>query len=288
MYYHTGQRIGAAGERNLRQNEAIKIQFLKRKLLEELAEPGVIFVRRDPERSPDEIRHAYRQLNEYGRQALLWISRAAAPEMEGEIEVLEPGLVRGFIGDTGQNAAPRPAALAVWLTLAEKTLDVLKPSVAAALRDMASLRTAALNDPVWRKSELAVTLTSNAVPALPRHHHIWKHTLRVDTDWDRCEVLSFGVSGLVPEALYTVSAHVWLPAGFEGEACLVFPGVNAVKDWPAESSNTGCWQRIATSIRLPDGGDLHFPSLCVKGAKGAQLYSTAWRFDHGAVPGDCF
>jgi hypothetical protein len=288
MYYHTGHRIGAAGERNLRQNEAIKIQFLKRKILEELAEPQVIFVRRDPERSLEDIRHAYRRLTAFGPQDLLWISRAPAPEMEGDIELLEPGLVRGFIGDTGRNAAPPPAALATWLTLAEKTLETLKPALAAALRDSACPHSAALNDPVWRKSDLATTLTSNAVPTLPHHHHIWKHALLADTDWDRCEVLSFGVTGLVPEAFYTVSAHVWLPAGFDGEVCLMFPGVTATKDWPANPARREGWQRIATSIRMPDGADQYFPSLCVKAARGTHLFSTAWRFDEGAVPADCF
>jgi hypothetical protein len=41
-------------------------------------------------------------------------------------------------------------------------------------------------------------------------------------------------------------------------------------------------------MRLPDGLDHHFPSLVVVGGKGIFLYSTGWRFDHGACPADCY
>jgi hypothetical protein len=288
IYFHTGRRIGEIEEEALKSYQAAKIKFLKRMMLEELDAPNVIFVRRDPWRSVEEIRYAHSRLNRYGPQSLLWICRAPQPEMIGDIEVLDGGLVRGFIGDTAQDAAPPPAALAVWLTLAEKTLKILKPPVAAALQNIPHRQSAVLMTPIWRQSDSAATRASNEVPPLPMHTHIAKHTLLMDTSWDNCAVVSFGVGGLVPDGLYTVSAWVWLPAGFKGAVSLVFPGTRAIKDWPADPSKAGCWQRIVTSMRLPDGLEHHLPSLAVVGAAGAFLYSTAWRFDEGACPGDLF
>jgi hypothetical protein len=288
MYYHTGRRIGEIAEDTLKGFEIAKIKFLKRKMLEELEAPEVIFVRRDPWRRVEEIRHAHGRLNQYGPQSLLWICRAPRPDMVGEIEVLEAGLVRGFISDTAQDAAPPPAALAVWLTLLEKTLKILKPGVAEILKKLPQPENLALMTPVWRQSAFAETRASDEVPRLPFQRQIAKHTLIADTDWGRCEAVSFGVTGLAPERLYTVSAWVWLPAGFVGAVSLVFPGTQAIKDWPADPAKTGCWQRIVTSVRLPEGLDHHFPSLWIVGAKGTYVYSTGWRFDHGACPGDCY
>ncbi len=288
MYYHTGRRIGEIREETLKDYEIAKIKFLKRKMLEELEAPEVIFVRRDPGRSLEEIRHAHRRLNQYGPQSLLWICRAPRPDMVGAIELLDAGLVRGFIGDTAPDAAPAPAALAVWLTLLEKTLKILKPPVAGAFEKMPQPPSLALMTPVWRQSDIAAMRPSSEVPALPVDRQIAKHTLAADTDWGRGEAVCFGVSGLVPDSLYTVSAWVWLPAGFAGSVSLVFPGTPAIKDWPADAAKTGCWQRIVTTMRLPDGLDHHFPSLVVVGGKGIFLYSTGWRFDHGACPADCY
>jgi len=288
IFYHTGRKIGSVEVASLKQSEAAKLRFLRRKLLEELDAPEVIFVRRDPERSLEEIRHAFRRLNAYGPHALLWVASAPEPEMIGEIEMLEPGLLRGFIGDTGRDASPPPAALAVWLTLAEKALEMLKPEAAAALRQQALPHMIKLTDPVWRKAGIAATVTTHAVPPLTGHHHIFKHTLLQDSGWENGEVIMCGVTGLVPDMFYVVSAWVWLPPGFEGGVSLVFPGTSALRTVQADVSITGTWQRIATSMRLPDELDQHSPGLYVSAGKGTFLYSTAWRFDQGVAPGDCF
>jgi hypothetical protein len=78
--------------------EPARLAFLVRKLLEALKDGNKIFVcKRNIPLTEDEILPVYAALNAHGRNTLLWLVAAGARDAAGSVEVVMPGLLKGFL-----------------------------------------------------------------------------------------------------------------------------------------------------------------------------------------------
>jgi len=98
MTYHTFQYEQQLSLDQVRQQQASRLNFLKRKLMDDVGAGEKIFVlKRTPPLRPEEVLPIYAALNELGRNWLLWMIPSDAAHPSGTVEVLLPGLMRGYI-----------------------------------------------------------------------------------------------------------------------------------------------------------------------------------------------
>jgi len=96
--YHTFQYEDQIGYESVRNQQTTRLRFLRRKLVEDVTNGEKIYViKRDPPLRPEEVLPVYAALNEPGMNWLLWVVPADAKHPPGSVEILLPGLARGYI-----------------------------------------------------------------------------------------------------------------------------------------------------------------------------------------------
>ena len=96
--YHTDRNIGEVEVEDLRAHQARAVAFLTRKLLEDLRTGEKIFIRKGEDSTrPDEIMPLFGSLRRHGPATLLWVVVADDAHPSGSVEVLRPGLLKGYI-----------------------------------------------------------------------------------------------------------------------------------------------------------------------------------------------
>ncbi len=110
---------GGALER-VQRNEYIRIGILCKTLLEDLRERKKLFVYHDADASKlADIRLLVRALQIYGNNTLLWIAGAPTAAQIGETQLIEPGLIQGYV--SGFQTSPiKPVSphLSSWIKVA--------------------------------------------------------------------------------------------------------------------------------------------------------------------------
>jgi hypothetical protein len=82
----------------MREQESARLKFLRRKFIEELEAGDKIFVYKFGSGvSEEEILPLYMALNRYGDATLLWVVQAERDRPTGTVEVVMPGLLKGYI-----------------------------------------------------------------------------------------------------------------------------------------------------------------------------------------------
>jgi hypothetical protein len=120
MTYHTFQYETQIGLETVQQQQATRLNFLKRKLLEDIGAGEKIFVlKRVPPLRPEEVLPIYAILNELGRNWLLWMVPSDAAHPPGTVEVLLPGLLRGYIDRFAPNENAHDLSLETWTAVCE-------------------------------------------------------------------------------------------------------------------------------------------------------------------------
>jgi len=120
MTYHTFQYETQISLETVRQQQPPRLNFLKRKLMEDIAAGEKIFVLKRPEPlRPEEVLPVYTMLNELGRNWLLWMVPAAAAHPSGTVEILLPGLLRGYIDRFAPNDNAHDLSFAAWTAVCE-------------------------------------------------------------------------------------------------------------------------------------------------------------------------
>jgi hypothetical protein len=118
MTYHTFQYAHQMDIDAVRQQQSTRLHFLRRKLLEDIANGEKIFVlKRSPPLRPEEVLPLYTILNELGRNWLLWMVPADATHPPGTVETLLPGLLRGYIDRFAPSENAHDLSLPVWTTI---------------------------------------------------------------------------------------------------------------------------------------------------------------------------
>ena len=98
LVYHTFVYEGQRSVWLMREQESARLKFLRRKFMEELEAAEKVFVYRfNGPRSEEEILPLHMALNRYGPVTLLWVVTAERDRPAGTVEVLMPGLLKGYI-----------------------------------------------------------------------------------------------------------------------------------------------------------------------------------------------
>jgi hypothetical protein len=98
LVYHTFVYEGERSVWLMREQEAARLKFLRRKFIEELEAAEKIFVYRyGAGTTLEEILPLHMALNRYGPATLLWVVPAERGRPTGTVEVLMPGLMKGYI-----------------------------------------------------------------------------------------------------------------------------------------------------------------------------------------------
>ncbi|MEA2741129.1 MAG: hypothetical protein QOH05_4436 [Acetobacteraceae bacterium] len=98
LVYHTFVYEGQRSVWLMREQESARLKFLRRKFMEELESKDKIFVYKFGSGvSEEEILPLHMALNRYGEAMLLWVVPAERDRPAGTVEVLMPGLLKGYI-----------------------------------------------------------------------------------------------------------------------------------------------------------------------------------------------
>lgn len=98
LVYHTFVFEGQRSVWLMREQESARLKFLRRKFMEELESTDKIFVYKfGAGVSDEEILPLYMALNCYGEATLLWVVPAERDRPTGAVEVVMPGLLKGYI-----------------------------------------------------------------------------------------------------------------------------------------------------------------------------------------------
>jgi hypothetical protein len=120
MTYHTFQYETQIDLDTVQRQQTTRLHFLKRKLLEDVGAGEKIFVlKRVPPLRPEEVLPIYAILNELGRNTLLWMLPSDAAHPPGTMEVLLPGLLRGYIDRFAPNDNAHDLSLETWTAVCE-------------------------------------------------------------------------------------------------------------------------------------------------------------------------
>ena len=116
VVYHTFRYQGEVDEKKLVSGEPARLAFRVRKFIEDLHEGRKIFVvkRNEPLRE-DEILPLYAALSSYGRIVLLWMVLAAPAHRSGCVEVILPGLYKGYINRFAPHENAHDLSFEDWL-----------------------------------------------------------------------------------------------------------------------------------------------------------------------------
>jgi hypothetical protein len=98
LVYHTFVYEGERSIWLMREQESARLRFLRRKFLEELEANDKIFVYKfDAPVTEEQILPLHMALNRYGTATLLWVVPAERDRPAGTVEVVMPGLLKGYI-----------------------------------------------------------------------------------------------------------------------------------------------------------------------------------------------
>ena len=115
MTYHTYQYASQIDLESVHRQQVTRLNFLRRKLMEDIGNGEKIFVlKRVPPLRPEEVLPLYAILNELGRNWLLWMLPSDAAHPPGTVEVLLPGLLRGYVDRFAPNENAHDLSFAAW------------------------------------------------------------------------------------------------------------------------------------------------------------------------------
>ncbi|WP_428491570.1 hypothetical protein [Rhodopila sp.] len=98
LVYHSFVYEGQRSVWLMREQESARLRFLRRKFIEELEAADKIFVYQFGSAvSEEEILPLHMALNRYGEATLLWVVQAERDRPAGMVEVVMPGLLKGYI-----------------------------------------------------------------------------------------------------------------------------------------------------------------------------------------------
>jgi hypothetical protein len=116
LVYHTFVYEGQRSIWLMREQESARLKFLLRKFMEELEIAEKIFVyKRNMAVSEEEILPLHMALNRYGDNTLLWVVPARPDRPAGTVEVMMPGLLKGYIDRFAPDANAHDYSFDGWL-----------------------------------------------------------------------------------------------------------------------------------------------------------------------------
>jgi capsular polysaccharide biosynthesis protein len=178
--YHTFVLEGEIDPEALRQREARRLAFLRRKMLEDLITGEKIWVWREfGMRDPARLQPLLNALRALGPNILFWVVSADEDHEPGIVECLEPDFIKGYV----ERLAPYENATDIrplsWFEACENAYDLCRPDqvqpapaeaiVAAPPRILSAIEFLTLNQP---------TVPSTPTAKLPNQRRSWLSRLR--------------------------------------------------------------------------------------------------------------
>ena len=119
MIYHTFVYAGQAAVDDVRAPQSRRIQFLKRKLLDDQRDGRKIFVRtcRPEFNAPEEMMPLFLALNHDHENSLLWVIPANDNHPPGAVDRITAGLFIGYIDSFAPQEEANDLSLDVWLSI---------------------------------------------------------------------------------------------------------------------------------------------------------------------------
>lgn len=115
---HAGVAIGAMSPEAAREGQIVRLKFLRRKLLADLEDAEKIFLWRSSVPVPqDSIRRLFVALREFGPNTLLWVPMTDTARPPGTVDMLEPGLLKGYIDRDADYGIFDHEVIAIWLDI---------------------------------------------------------------------------------------------------------------------------------------------------------------------------
>jgi hypothetical protein len=116
LVYHTFVYEGQRSVWLMREQESARLKFLRRKFMEDLTNAEKIFVYKfAADVSEEEILPLHLALNRYGESTLLWVVPAERDCPPGTVEVVMPGLLKGYIDRFAPEANAHDLSFEGWL-----------------------------------------------------------------------------------------------------------------------------------------------------------------------------
>ena len=116
LVYHTFIYEGQRSIWLMREQESARLKFLRRKFMEELEVNDKIFVYKlAGSVSDEEILPLHMALNRYGEATLLWVVPAERDRPAGTVEVVMPGLLKGYIDRFAPDTNAHDFSFGGWL-----------------------------------------------------------------------------------------------------------------------------------------------------------------------------
>ncbi|MGC8468380.1 MAG: hypothetical protein ACP5NI_00605 [Acetobacteraceae bacterium] len=290
--YHTRRLAGSVDPARLAEQEALKVRFLARKLLEDLEEGEKIFVRKGHGAAkPAEVGALHCALRRHGPACLLVVVPADPAHPAGSVERLGPGLLRGRLTRYAPYNDPRHfreeewlAVCAAALRLRDEEREKQRPPARAAGRSA---------PPVAPRANLL----SGIVPVAAEPRGPGSARAFRPLALDPAEpVLRHRCSGAEPAALLTwplgllrpgeplvAACAVWLPEERTARnIVLALPGLPRLRSEAIDRSLRGRWQPLSLTVRFAGATVSGELSLLAAGEPGAEFFTTCWRLTRGS------
>jgi capsular polysaccharide biosynthesis protein len=169
--YHTNITEAQIGPEELRQREARRLGFLRRKMLADLASGEKIWVWREMTAADAErLRPLVKLLRRFGPNTLLWVVAADEGHAPGTLERLDEGFLKGYVERLAAYADATDISPESWYVMLEKAYDQCHRQQAG---------TAEVSAPAQPLSAMEILAQSRAEPpAKPAGARRWFSRLR--------------------------------------------------------------------------------------------------------------
>ena len=132
FWYHTGIAEHTVELEVQCGNETKRLNFLRRKLLDDLATGAKIWVWKSAAtRQRDQVQPLLDMLRSFGPNTLLWVTESENEHQPGTIEVLEPDLIRGYVTRFAPYEAVADIDIASWFEVCYKVDALCHPILPA-------------------------------------------------------------------------------------------------------------------------------------------------------------
>ncbi|NEU13238.1 hypothetical protein G3T14_14005 [Methylobacterium sp. BTF04] len=261
--YNTSDFVGTTQPAAIHRREVGKVAYLKRRLLEDLAEGEKVFVRKgDAEEEPDAVAALARAVRRHGPGQLLAVRRPDREALAGTVTRHDATLMIGHIRRFAPYETAYDIDLASWLDLCRRT-HALARGLPAPLSAPASPNLLAMAGLPGLAARHVLGPPGEAPNVFGRR----ERTDRLDAD-----------------AVHVFSAWVWIPADFRGDRVGAAIGHFRHGWCDADLSVREAWQRVWVAAKIPATYRDLMMGLLVTGPAGERLWSTGRRLEAGPLP----
>lgn len=295
--YHTFVTNKESDVAKLHETQVKIIRYLKNKLISDLEDAEKIFVRLGrgaDSQTQEQILPLFQALRRYGQNTLLWVVTSDGKMPPGTVEVLQDGLLKGYVDKFATFGDATVISIEAWYHVCRNAYLIWRGGKDAAFQapeEFPRLMGNAADFGGWFGSDSATNKRVYDIPVRPTKSRIMAHRLVRATEVGNHGIYHCCVeNGIVPGKAYTASAWVWIPDSYvarnyvTGDIGIGFHGCPRFGQVVADMSRRNVWQRVWGSTIIPRDLFSAQLTLYALGEEGAAFYSTDWQLVQHIVP----